>query len=497
MAMRSTERRRVLRILSPDAVGKATDETAAQVMRVGLTFLGTSAFCLLSLLSPDSALLGGSEKINVPLAGPVSFFGFMLLGPAVLIGLRVYLQIYVEHWERLERLARSMSIARAPMLVPFHNLLIRYCSGLIFYLLLPLTMLLFAWKAAVFQAWGSGLLGVAAAVVAIHLMLPLKKFSWPLKAFLSTCVAIVVAVNVAGYGLAHRPFALFRANLSGQWLVGEEFGGADLRFANLTGTNLGSADLRGADLGRANLSSAKLNGTNLSSAKLVNANLGGADLSDADLTHADLEGANLTGARLASADLTHAHLEGANLTGAQLASANLSNALIEADLSSADLSSAKLIDANMRSANLAGANLGFANLTDAELRDASLTGANLGYADLSRADLNNANLSSANLGGTDLTGANLGGADLTGANLGGAKLIGANLGLAYVSMDEVGRANLVDENGNLIEDPDVDPGRAADLGGAKNLTQEQLDKACGSANTKLPKDLTLKLCSPR
>ena len=61
------------------------DETAAQVTRIGLTFLGTAVFCLLSLLSPDSALLGGSERINVPFAGPVSFFGFMLLGPAVLI----------------------------------------------------------------------------------------------------------------------------------------------------------------------------------------------------------------------------------------------------------------------------------------------------------------------------------------------------------------------------------------------------------------------------
>ena len=79
----------------------------------------------------------------MPFAGPVSFFGFMLLGPAVLIGLRIYLQIYVEHSERLERLARSMSIARAPMLVPLQNPLIRYFSGLIFYLLLPLTMLLF------------------------------------------------------------------------------------------------------------------------------------------------------------------------------------------------------------------------------------------------------------------------------------------------------------------------------------------------------------------
>jgi len=80
-----TGRRQGLRKLSPDLLSKARDETAAQITRIGLTFFGTAAFCLLSLLSPDSALLGGNEKINVPLAGPVSFFGFMLLGPAVLM----------------------------------------------------------------------------------------------------------------------------------------------------------------------------------------------------------------------------------------------------------------------------------------------------------------------------------------------------------------------------------------------------------------------------
>jgi hypothetical protein len=94
---RSKSRRQGLRKLSPDLISKARDETAAQVTRVGLTFLGTAAFCLLSLLTPDSALLGGSEKINVPFAGPVSFFGFMLLGPAVLIVLRVYFQPSVHH----------------------------------------------------------------------------------------------------------------------------------------------------------------------------------------------------------------------------------------------------------------------------------------------------------------------------------------------------------------------------------------------------------------
>jgi hypothetical protein len=65
--LRSASAHPGLRKLSPDLVGKARDGIAMQVNRIGLTFLGTTAFCLLSLLSPDSALLGGSEKINVPL----------------------------------------------------------------------------------------------------------------------------------------------------------------------------------------------------------------------------------------------------------------------------------------------------------------------------------------------------------------------------------------------------------------------------------------------
>src|SRR5690242_15671951 len=111
-----------------------------------MTFVGTVAFCLLSLLSPDTALLGGSEKLNVPGAGPVSFFGFMLLGPAVLIVLRIYLQICVEHSERLDWMAQRIPTIRAPTLVPLKNPLIRGFGGFTFYLLLPLAMLAFTWK---------------------------------------------------------------------------------------------------------------------------------------------------------------------------------------------------------------------------------------------------------------------------------------------------------------------------------------------------------------
>jgi pentapeptide repeat protein len=301
---RSTSRRQGLHKLSPDLISKARDDTATQVTRVGLTFLGTAAFCLLSLLTPDSALLGGSERINVPFAGPVSFFGFMLLGPAVLIALRVYLQIYVEHGDRLDRLARSASVVRAPTLVPLQNQLIRLFSFLIFYTLLPVAMLLFAWKAAVFHNWGLGLFAVAVAVIASHVMLPFSRFSWRSKGLLSVSAAIIAGGLILGgvwFGFEplRRPFDLFRANLSGQWLTGEDLRGARLSDANLSGADLSGANLSGANLFGANLRGATLNRANLNGSYPFGANLSGANLSGADLSRASLSDAkNVTPTQL-------------------------------------------------------------------------------------------------------------------------------------------------------------------------------------------------------
>jgi uncharacterized protein YjbI with pentapeptide repeats len=383
---RSTRRHQGLRKLSPDLIIKARDETAAQVTRIGLTFLGTAAFCLLSLLSPDSALLDGNEKIQVPGAGPVSFIGFMLLGPAVLIVLRIYLQIYVEHSDRLDRLGRSVSPVRAPTLIPLQNSLIRLFSGLIFYLLLPVAMLLFAWKAAVFPIWGGGLFAVATAVIVGHLMLPFGRFSWRSKTLLSVGAAMIVAAAMFGFGPLHRPFDLFRANLSGQWLPLQ-----DLRDANLELANLSAADLSGADLSRANLSGANLSRANLS-ANLSGANLSGANLTGASLTPANLKEANLKEANLSGADLMMTTLLKANLNGANLSGAFLG----AAQLNGAHLSAANLKGANLSAADLSGADLSGANLSGADLTGgANLNGANLKEANLSRADLSDANLSDA------------------------------------------------------------------------------------------------------
>jgi hypothetical protein len=62
-----------LRKLPPELIAQAQDQTATTINRIMLTFVTVAVFCLLSLRTPDVALLTGGEKLNVPFAGPVSF----------------------------------------------------------------------------------------------------------------------------------------------------------------------------------------------------------------------------------------------------------------------------------------------------------------------------------------------------------------------------------------------------------------------------------------
>ncbi len=152
---------------------------------------------------------------------------------------------------------------------------------------------------------------------------------------------------------------------------------------------------------------------------------------------------SISGANLAGRDLRHARAERAFLVKADLRGAVLSGAaLILADLSGADLTGADLRDADLTGANLRGADLTNANLTRAILAEAHLVVANLRGADLTEADLYRADLTGAYLIFANLTGvylseanltaaisylANLTGADFTEANLTGADFTKANL----------------------------------------------------------------------
>jgi uncharacterized protein YjbI with pentapeptide repeats len=420
------KRRQGLCNLQHDAIAKARDDTAMQINRILLTFVGTALFCLLSLFTPDSALLANSEKLNLPFAGPVSFFGFVLLAPGVLIVLRVYLQIYVEHERRLDRFSLWLP-THTP--TPDDYPLLRIFRSFALYLLLPLMMIAFSWKAAVFPYWGLGLLSVATAVIAMHLSLLVCTLTWRSRTFLSLGAAISVGAVMTGFEPLSRPFNLFRANLSEQWLPEIELKGADLNRANLAGANLNHADLSGADLFRADLTRTDLSDAKLGAANLTYSNLSTAALFRADLTGSELYGANLTDAKLNGAKLNGAKLNGAKLNGATLSGANFTSAhLSGADLTGADFFDIQLNGADLTEANLVGANLSADN-------GAELIGANL----------TNTNLAGANLAGTDLTGA-----ILSDTNINGADISGTNLRLS------------------------------------RGLTQQQLDTACADAKTALP-----------
>jgi uncharacterized protein YjbI with pentapeptide repeats len=195
---------------------------------------------------------------------------------------------------------------------------------------------------------------------------------------------------------------------------------------------LGNPDLSFADIRRADLRRADLRQANLHAAYLV-----GADLSNADLREADLRSAALLDYNEISSARTDG-LQGADLRGA--------------DLRGTDLSFFDLSGGNLRGADFRGSYLSGTNLSGADLRDANFGGDYEADGITFLGRLNDANLS-----GADLRNVNLRGAQLQKVNLSGANLSNADLADSF------------------------------------ELTQEQLDKACGQPRS-LPPGLTLKPC---
>ncbi len=106
-----------------------------------------------------------------------------------------------------------------------------------------------------------------------------------------------------------------------------------------------------------------------------------------------------------------------------------------------------------------------------------ITGAGYYLSDIDHhtdANFQNGKLSNGEFGGANFRGANFDGAELQGAGLAGAKLQGASL---------------VDAN---LQGAEL---QGADLQKVEGLTQDQLDRACGDKETKLPEGLTIKSCT--
>lgn len=169
-------------------------------------------------------------------------------------------------------------------------------------------------------------------------------------------------------------------------------------------------------------------------------------------------------------DLSRANLEGALLSGTDFRSTRLIGAnfvrteLLRTAFNDADLSGANFEKALSSRANFAGAKLRNVRLVKAEFHRVNFEGADLTGADLSDGDFHRTNFSKAKLTNAMLVGALLPRSVFLEADLSGASMTGAFL---Y-------RANI----------------EGADLTAVKDLTQAQLEIACGNRNTKLPTGLS-------
>jgi uncharacterized protein YjbI with pentapeptide repeats len=448
-------------------IHKQCSETLNKTM---LVLIGVAFFCLLTTLSsPDKLLLGADSVIKVPFAdAPLSFLGFIVVGPLLLIVLTIYLHVFYGYWLECEWERQYLNkrlippIESVPTLFYFSDAVPYMLTWIIFYGLVPAVLVTITRKAWALPdmglplTWGSGGFIIVLVVLLCRRCSSNQRLWWTLLGF--TTIILITGLMAFAYfnpPLFQRPLNLFRAELPKAWLVGANMRYAVAQYANLQDANLQSADLRWAALSGANLQSA-----NLQQVKLQRAGLAGTDLRGAKLQQAELQGAIFMLAKLQQADLYDAKLQKAILLGA-------------------DLQGASLREAKLQQAELQGARLQEAILVDAKLQGADLQGARLQGAKLQRANLHGANLRGTDLQGANLQGTDLQGTDLQGTNLQGTDLQGANLLLANLRGSIP--FGVLPRVGDLWE---------LDLTEVKGLTQDQVNMACVDENTKLPQGLT-------
>jgi uncharacterized protein YjbI with pentapeptide repeats len=192
---------------------------------------------------------------------------------------------------------------------------------------------------------------------------------------------------------------------------------------------------------------------------------GSADLSNGEFvetffTSTDLAGANLSGSDMSLAELSNARLAGADLAGTVLEKAAGSRV----DFSGANMAGANLTAAEFSRSNFQRANLVGVDFTNSELNRSDFTEADLTGAIMAKAELARIVMTSAVISGVTFSFSNLARADLKGVNLEDADLTGSYMFLTLVE--------------------------GADLSRTKGLKADQLEMACGSAETQLPSGLT-------
>ena len=159
-------------------IAEARVKTGDFIARLMMAYAGFAAFCVFALLSPDRLVFVAKVNLNMPFAGNVSFLAFMVVAPALLIGMRFYLEVYVQHWRQLD--AELDSETEPKTLSPLKHPWLRRFSDFVLYPLLPAMLVLFVWKGAAKDGWGEAFLVLTAVCVVAQVYL-FVRCHWSLR----------------------------------------------------------------------------------------------------------------------------------------------------------------------------------------------------------------------------------------------------------------------------------------------------------------------------
>ncbi len=274
-----------------DVIKTQHESHSKAINKTMLSLLGVGLYSLLAVVgSPDKLLIATNSAIQTPLVGTsISFIGFLIVSPFLLVILTVYLHILFGYWLRLEKKREELNknaaktgeptIESIPTIFSYSDCLPRFVTAFIFYRFVPLVLCIMAYKAFALKELIRPMFYFASMVTIALLILQINRCPETKRFLRSTLRWIWFTLLVAFIGYFssvadsfRRPLNLQREDLHEAWLQGLDLTGADMRNANLKG-----ADLRG---------------TILRNAHLNEANFQGANLGDADFTKADLSSAN-------------------------------------------------------------------------------------------------------------------------------------------------------------------------------------------------------------
>jgi hypothetical protein len=176
--------RRDWEVRHQDVVREAHKQYSETINKVMFTLLGVALFCLLMVLSSSDhkLLLATDSTIKVPVAdAPLSFVGFIVVAPFLLLVLTVYLHIFFGYWLDCEWERQYINrklippIEGIPTLFSFPDAVSRFLTGVIFYWLVPLVLGAIAWKAWADRTMGLPLTYVGGFVTVALVFLQIRR----------------------------------------------------------------------------------------------------------------------------------------------------------------------------------------------------------------------------------------------------------------------------------------------------------------------------------